>query len=121
MNIEARSAFFSIGMLLYFFRAGAGHSGWQVPTVPPPTPKQQPHGRLQMSPLVHVFPHATIACVPVRNWRTESALAESTARNIEAIRTFFTIGILLYGYLLFRAGAGPSGWQIPVVRPLNRP
>jgi hypothetical protein len=50
-----------------FFRAGAGHSGWQVPTGPPPGPKQQPHGRLQMSPLVHGLPHATIACVPVLN------------------------------------------------------
>jgi hypothetical protein len=67
MNMEPNRTFFIIGILLYFFRDGAGHSGWQVPVVPPPRPKQQPHGRLQMSPVVQKLPHATIACVPVLN------------------------------------------------------
>jgi hypothetical protein len=37
----------------------------------------------------------------VRSWRTESALAERTAMNIEANRTFFIIGILFFNCLLF--------------------
>jgi len=63
-NMVAKSIFCSMISPFYFFhfgRAGGGPSGWQTPVVPPPTPKKQPHGRLQMSPLVHGLPHATIA------------------------------------------------------------
>jgi hypothetical protein len=35
------------------------------------------------------LPHAASDEEAVLNWRTESALAESTAMNIEANRTFF--------------------------------
>lgn len=76
---------------LYFGRAGKGHSGWQVPMVNPPTPKQQPHGRLQMSPVVQGLPHALTAFVPVRNWRTDIALAERTPKNMVANKIFLTI------------------------------
>lgn len=75
----------------YFGRAGAGHSGWQVPTGPPPGPKQQPHGRLQMSPVVHELPHALTAYVPVRNWRRDIALAERTPINIVANKILLAI------------------------------
>jgi hypothetical protein len=51
----------------YLGTAGAGHSGWQVPVVPL-RPKQQPQGRLQMSPLAHGLPQATTALVDVLNW-----------------------------------------------------
>jgi hypothetical protein len=77
--------------LIYFGRAGAGHSGWQVPIVPPPTPKQQPHGRLQMSPVVQELPHATTACVPVLNWCRDNALAERAAASIAVSISFLTI------------------------------
>jgi hypothetical protein len=70
--------------LTHFGSEGAGPSGWQTPVVPPPTPKKQPHGRLQMSPLVHGLPHATIACVPVRNWWTDNAPDERAAASIVA-------------------------------------
>ena len=74
-----------------YFLAGAGHSGWQTPTGPPPGPKQQPHGRLQMSPVMHELPHALIACVPVRNWCSDIALAERTPINIVANKTLLAI------------------------------
>ncbi|HEY2117007.1 MAG TPA: hypothetical protein VGJ51_18055 [Candidatus Angelobacter sp.] len=76
---------------VYFGRAGAGHSGWQTPVGPPPGPKQQPHGRLQMSPVVQKLPHATIACVPVLNWWRDNALAERAAVSIAASISFLAI------------------------------
>jgi len=101
----------------YFGRAGAGHSGWQTPIVPPPTPKQQPHGRLQMSPFMHKLPHALIACVPLRNWCRESALAERAPINIVANKIL--LGIVRSPFLdQFKfggGGGGPSGWQLPPV------
>jgi hypothetical protein len=59
--------------------------------VNPPGPKQQPHGRLQMSPVVQELPHALIAFVPVRNWRTDIALAERTPINIVTNKSLLAI------------------------------
>jgi hypothetical protein len=101
----------------YFGRAGAGHSGWQVPKVPPPTPKQQPHGRLQMSPVVQELPQALIAFVPVRNWRTDIALAERTPINMVANKILLVIvrSPFLDQFKFGGGGGGPSGWQLPPV------
>ncbi|MGZ7102384.1 MAG: hypothetical protein ACXVJ1_10150 [Candidatus Angelobacter sp.] len=41
------------------------------------------------------LPQAVTLMEPVRSWRIESALAESTAMNIAAVTTFFTIVFLL--------------------------
>jgi hypothetical protein len=64
-NIAAVTTFFttvlSLYLLAHFVGEGGGPSGWQTPVVPPPRPKKQPHGRLQISPLVQGLPHATIA------------------------------------------------------------
>jgi hypothetical protein len=63
--IAAVTTFFTMVLSLYllahFVGEGGGPSGWQTPVVPPPRPKKQPHGRLQISPLVQGLPHATIA------------------------------------------------------------
>lgn len=74
-----------------------------------------------MSPVVQGLPQATTACVPVRNWRTESPLAERTAINMVANKIFFIIASPHFTWIHFGdAGAGPSGWQTPVV-PSPRP
>lgn len=85
------SARFFFFRFLHFGRAGAGHSGWHVPVVPPPGPKQHPHGRLQVSPMVQKLPHATIACVPVFNWCRDNALAERAAASIAMSISFLAI------------------------------
>jgi hypothetical protein len=53
------------------------------------------HGAWQAVVLTQGLPQAVTLVEPVRNWRTESALAEKTARNITAVTNFFTIVVLL--------------------------
>jgi hypothetical protein len=85
--------------------------------VNPPGPKQQPHGRLQMSPVVQELPHALIAFVPVRNWRTDIALAERTPINIATNKSLLAIvrSPFLDQFKFGGGGGGPSGWQLPPV------
>jgi hypothetical protein len=116
-NIAENNAFLSINRVPYFGGAGAGPSGWQTPVVRPSNSPKQKQGRLQMSELVQGLPQATTACGVVPNWRMDKALAERTARNIAANNAFLSINRAPY---FGGAGAGPSGWQTPVVLPLNR-
>jgi hypothetical protein len=54
--------------------------------------------------------------VLVPSWRSENALAETTAINIVANNTFFIVILSPVNYFVGE-GAGPSGWQTPVVPP----
>jgi hypothetical protein len=50
-----------------------------------------------MSPVVHGLPHATTACVPVLNWRTDNAPAERAAVSIAVSNIFLAMCVLLSG------------------------
>jgi hypothetical protein len=122
INVVANKIFFSMFVLLlrptYFSGAGGGPSGWQTPVVLPLNRPKQKQGRLQMSELVQGLPQATTACGVVPSWRTDSALADKTARNIAANNAFFAMDRGSFCLIYFIGeGAGPSGWQVPVVPP----
>jgi hypothetical protein len=97
--------------------AGGGPSGWHTPVVRPLNSPKQKQGHLQMSELVQGLPQATTACGVVPNWRMDKALADRTARNIAANNAFLSINRAPY---FGGAGAGPSGWQTPVVLPFKQ-
>src|SRR5512140_1949965 len=87
---------------LCYFRlrsgGGGGPSGWHRPVVP--LTIKHMHGAAQAVALTPGSPQAVTLLESVRNWRSESALAESTARNITADTTLISMIVLFNMFII---------------------